>query len=173
MDCVRRGTVLVANPPGSGVLEGGGLLGYLPRLCEHLLGEKLTLPSIATWWCGEPLALQNALSLHENLVFKPADPGFGFEPVFGGNLSPQRLAHLMHSITRHPERYVAQELVEVSQAPVLSVRSHNTLQPRGIGLRVHASIATAGGYVVMPGGLTRVANEADSRIVSMQRGGSS
>ncbi len=173
MECARRGTVLMANPPGSGVLEGGALLGYLPRLCEHLLGETLALPSIATWWCGEPVALQSALKQHEKLVFKPADPGFAFEPVFGQNLSPQRLALLRQQIAQHPERYVAQELVAVSQAPVLAGRSQHTFQPRGVGLRVHASIAPGGSYVVMPGGLTRVATEADSRVVSMQRGGSS
>ena len=173
MECARLGTVLVANPPGSGVLEGGALLGYLPRLCEHLLGEALLLPSIATWWCGEPVALQSALKQHEKLVFKPADPGFSFEPVFGRNLSPQRLAELHQKLARHPERFVAQELVEVSQAPVLSGRSQHRFQPRGIALRVHASIAPSGGYQVMPGGLTRVSAEADSRIVSMQRGGSS
>jgi uncharacterized circularly permuted ATP-grasp superfamily protein/uncharacterized alpha-E superfamily protein len=173
MECARRGTVLIANPPGSGVLEGGGLLGYLPRLCEHLLGEKLALPSIATWWCGEPVALQNALQQYEHLVFKPADPGYAFEPVFGQNLSATHLAYLRRQIEQHPERFVAQELVDVSQAPVLAGRSQHTFQPRGVGLRVHASIAPGGNYVVMPGGLTRVAFDAESRVVSMQRGGSS
>lgn len=173
MECVRRGTVLVANPPGAGILEGGALMGYLPRLCEHLLDEPLALPSIATWWCGEPLALSNALKQYDNLVFKPADPGLPFNPVFGQTLSPQRFAQFRRQIGKHPERYVAQELVEVSQAPILSDHARHSCQPRGIGLRVHASIAPGGNYVVMPGGLTRVATDADSRIVSMQRGGSS
>lgn len=173
MDCVRRGTVLVANPPGSGVLEGGGLLGYLPRLCEVLLGEKLALPSIATWWCGEPLAMQNALQLYQHLVFKPADPSYAFEPVFGQDLSPQQLAQLRRQIEQHPERYVAQELVDASQAPVLAGRAQHRFEARGIGLRVHASIAPHGTYAVMPGGLTRVTAEANSRVISMQRGGSS
>lgn len=173
MECVRQGTVLVANPPGAGILEGGALMGYLPRLCEHLLGEELVLPSIATWWCGEPVAMHDALARYEKLVFKPADPGFSFDPVFGQNLSPQQLARLRQQMARNPERFVAQELVEVSQAPVLSGRSTHKFKPRGIGWRVHASIAPRGGYVVMPGGLTRVATESNSRIVSMQRGGSS
>jgi uncharacterized alpha-E superfamily protein len=41
-----------------------------------------------------------------------------------------------------------------------------------IGLRVFAC-ATPQGYKVMPGGLTRVAADVDSLVVSMQRGGSS
>ena len=49
----RHGNVLIANALGSDILETGALLGFLPRLCEHLLGEPLAMPSVATWWCGE------------------------------------------------------------------------------------------------------------------------
>jgi uncharacterized circularly permuted ATP-grasp superfamily protein len=55
---VRRGNVLVANALGSNLLESSALLGFLPRLCERLLGEPLKMPSVATWWCGEPAALK-------------------------------------------------------------------------------------------------------------------
>jgi len=37
-DCARRGSVLIANALGSGIIESGALLGFLPRLCEHLTG---------------------------------------------------------------------------------------------------------------------------------------
>jgi uncharacterized alpha-E superfamily protein len=46
------------------------------------------------------------------------------------------------------------------------------LSARAIGLRVYAC-ATPNGYVVMPGGLTRVATGPDARVITMQRGGSS
>ena len=173
MECVRRGTVLMANAPGAGVLEGGALLGYLPRLCEHLLGESLLLPSIATWWCGEPAAMADALEHAESLAFKPADHASGIEPVFGNDLNPEQLAALKANIELHPERYLAQELVQLSQSPILNSRQHHSLTPRAIGLRVHASMSSNGDYCVMPGGLTRVSSAADARIVAMQRGGSS
>ncbi len=173
MECVRRGSVLVANPPGAGILEAGALMGFLPSICEHLLDEKLILPSIATWWCGEPAAMADALNIHKKLVFKAADPGFPFDPVFGQDLDEQGLAQLRARIVKNPERFVAQELVHVSQAPVLSSKTKQKLSPRAVGLRVHASASPGGNYIVMPGGLTRVASESDSRIVSMQRGGSS
>jgi uncharacterized alpha-E superfamily protein len=41
-----------------------------------------------------------------------------------------------------------------------------------MGLRVYAC-ASPNGYVVMPGGLARVASSGDTRVISMQRGGSS
>jgi uncharacterized circularly permuted ATP-grasp superfamily protein/uncharacterized alpha-E superfamily protein len=173
MQCVRSGSVLVANPPGSGIVEAGALMGFLPRLCEALLDEPLRLPSIATWWCGEKAAMQDAFKRYQHLVFKPADRNFGFEPIFGNDLSTSRFRQLKMQILKHPERYVAQELVHMSQAPILTARSRQKFKPRGIGLRVHASLSMRGDYVVMPGGLTRVAAQEDSPIVSMQRGGSS
>ena len=171
-DCARRGTVLIANALGSGILETGALLGFLPRLSEHLTGEPLRLPSIATWWCGEPAALADALDQVENLVFKPADPAYPMEPVFGQDLKEAGLNALRKQLAAHPERYVAQELVRVSQAPVLEKGHSERIAARGIGLRVFA-VAHPGGYFVMPGGLTRVASSVNVRVVSMQRGGAS
>src|SRR5258706_1803677 len=57
VQAVRRGNVLVANGLGSNLLETGALLGFLPAPCERLLGEPLKMPSVATWWCGEPAPL--------------------------------------------------------------------------------------------------------------------
>ncbi len=178
-DCARRGNVLVANALGSGVLESGSLLGFLPKLSLHLTGEKLKLPSVATWWCGEPAALEDALEKLDTLVFKPANPAYPFEAVFGQDLDEAGAAAFRKKISTHPERYVAQELVRVSQAPVLDrdqVRRRGAhavaLDARAIGLRVYA-VASPNGYMVMPGGLTRVAASHDARVVSMQRGGGS
>jgi uncharacterized circularly permuted ATP-grasp superfamily protein/uncharacterized alpha-E superfamily protein len=171
-DCARRGTVFIANALGSGVLDSGALLGFLPRLSAQLLDEALLLPSVATWWCGEPAALEDALSQAERLVFKRADPGFAFEPVFGPDLTPAALARFKLDVRAAPHRYVAQELVRVSQAPTLTPRQPALLGVRGIGLRVFA-VATAEGYRVLPGGLTRVAAQAEPLVVSMQRGGGS
>ncbi len=38
-DCARRGTVMLANALGSGVLESGALLGYLPQLSRAAAGR--------------------------------------------------------------------------------------------------------------------------------------
>ena len=77
--------------------------------------------------------MENAFLQHRSLVFKPADPGFPFEPIFTKYLSQNRWQHLEKQIRQHPERYVAQELVQMSQAPVLTSRSKDKLQARGIG----------------------------------------
>ncbi len=173
MECVRRGNVLMANAPGAGILEGGALYGYLPQLCEELLGEALLLPSIATWWCGEPAAMQEALDGADTLAFKVANRGWGRDAQLGDELAPEQLAALKQKISQNPELYLAQELVQVSQTPILNIHQEQKLNPRGVALRLHACMSGNGSYSVMPGGLTRVSGEADARIVAMQRGGSS
>lgn len=171
-DCARRGTVLLANSLGSGLLESGALLGFLPRLCQRLLGESLRLPSIATWWCGEPAALADALNNVDHVVFKSADPADWFDPIFGQDLDAGQLDDLKRRLHARPDRYVAQEMVRFSQAPVLGRTPQQPISARGIGLRVYA-VASPAGYAIMPGGLTRVASGDDVRIMAMQRGGGS
>ena len=181
---VRAGTVTVANALGSGILETGALLGYLPRLCEHLLGQKLKMPSVATWWCGEPAACAYALKHLRELVVKPAYPTLGAGPVFCHDLPASGVDALAARIAARPFDFVAQEMVNISQAPVLAAGGEvpggrrqgdeavHGLVARNIGLRVFAA-ASPEGFRVLPGGLTRVASEADTRIVSMQHGGGS
>ncbi len=178
-DCARRGTVFIGNALGSGVLESGALLGYLPELSEQLLGEPLRLPSIATWWLGEPAAFEDAWKRLDKLLIKPLERSVREPAIFGADLSHDERVLLRAKVAARPQRYVAQEWVDVSQAPVLergvgrgAARVPDTLAPRAVGLRVFA-VATPDGYRVMPGGLTRVAVDGDSRVIAMQRGGRS
>ncbi|MFL6663775.1 MAG: circularly permuted type 2 ATP-grasp protein, partial [Rhizobacter sp.] len=174
-DCARRGTVMLANALGSGVLESGALLGYLPALSESLLGEPLKLPSIATWWLGEPAAFADAWKHLDQLIIKPLDRGSGERAGFAGDLGPDERVGIRAHVASRPHRYVAQEWVQTSQAPVIE-RGPGTLseqlRARNVGLRVFA-VATPQGWRVMPGGLTRVAAEGDTRGIAMQRGGRS
>ena len=188
-DCARRGTVFIGNSLGSGVIESGALLGYLPTLSEQLLGEPLKLPSVATWWLGEPAAFDDAWRRLDKLLIKPLERSAREPALFGADLSHDERILLRAKVAARPQRFVAQEWVQVSQAPVLErqrgarsareVRDglaprggHDGLAPRAVGLRVFA-VATPDGYRVMPGGLTRVAVGDDSRVIAMQRGGRS
>lgn len=167
---VRAGNVVVANGLGSGVLETTGIHGFLPAICERLLGETLALPSVATWWCGEAPALEHVIEHLEELVIKPAFPGMSPEPIFGHRLKAAERAALVERLRATPHAFLAQEWVRLSQAP--SLQDNGSLAPRAVGIRVFA-LATPDGYVVMPGGLARVAPQRDDDVVSMQRGGAS
>lgn len=170
VDVARRGGVLIANALGSGLIESGALLGFLPALSEHLLGESLSMPSVATWWCGEPAARDAVIERLHELVIKPAY-GTAGGPVFGGDLDDAARAAQIALVREQPRNYVGQERVRMSCLPVWASRNA-ALEPRLTGLRVYAA-ATPNGYVVMPGGLTRVAGMQDARVITIQRGGGS
>ena len=176
-DCARRGTVMLANALGSGVLESGALMGYLPALSRRLLGEPLKMPSVATWWLGEPAAFADAWERLDQVLIKPLERSVREPALFGADLSAAQRAELQARLKARPQRFVAQEWVRVSQAPVLALPARDRskalrLESRTVGLRVFA-VATPDGYRVMPGGLTRVAGDGDSRVIAMQRGGRS
>jgi uncharacterized circularly permuted ATP-grasp superfamily protein/uncharacterized alpha-E superfamily protein len=172
LQAVRAGKVLVANALGSGLLESAALPGFLPGACEKLLGEALAMPSVGTWWCGEPTALEFTIKNLDRLVIKGAFPSQRMDPVFGSELKGAQREEMITRLRARPLAYVAQELVEFSQAPAWSTTHERRLLPRGVALRVYVA-ATPEGYVVMPGGLTRVSAAANARVISMQRGGSS
>ncbi|QOV91426.1 circularly permuted type 2 ATP-grasp protein [Humisphaera borealis] len=174
IEAVREGTVAVANALGSGVLQAPAILSFLPQLCRHFLGEELLMPSVQTWWCGDPNSLSYVLDNLSRLVVKPAYPTRGSDPEFGTEMTRDRLAQLASRIRAHPDRYVAQEQIETHNAPVLlsDQGSGPHVQSRRFVVRSYL-VADGNGYDVMPGGLTRVTGSTDTLIVSLQQGGGS
>ena len=172
LDVARAGRVQIANALGSGVVQSPALMGFLPRIAERLLGAELSLPSLATWWCGEAPVAADALIKLDKLVVKPSFPLQRFQPVFVGDVAAADQAAIRARIAGRGYAYVAQERIKLSQTPVLLDDGEPRLAPRSMVLRVFA-LATAEGYQVIPGGLTRVAAEHDAQDVSMQRGGHS
>lgn len=173
LNVARAGRVVIANALGSGLLGSGALMGFLPAICRRLLGENLAMPSVATWWCGEKPALDYVRENFDNLVIKPAYPTQHMAAVFGSELADEARAEMLRRIAARPHAYVAQEMVELSQAPTWSRAHERRLLARPVGLRAYAVAGADGGYAVMPGGLARVASGANARIISMQRGGAS
>jgi uncharacterized circularly permuted ATP-grasp superfamily protein/uncharacterized alpha-E superfamily protein len=168
VEAVVAGNVQVANALGSGVIETAAIMPFLPGLSRHLTGETLTLPSVATWWCGQSYALDWVLNHLDSVVLKPAFPSRGMEPVFGAKLEPREKTKLIAQLSASPHEFVAQEQVALSNAPVWG-NSH--LYARSVVLRAYV-VNTGDGWTAIPGGLVRVA-ETEGSVVSMQRGGHS
>jgi uncharacterized circularly permuted ATP-grasp superfamily protein len=117
---VCTGGVGIANPLGSGVLESPALMPFLPRLSRHLLGEDLRLPSVPSWWCGDPVQCWRVLARLEHLVIKTAHPGVGFRFVSGSKLSTAERAELADHVRARPHLFVGQEALDMSTVPVLA-----------------------------------------------------
>ena len=169
LQSVRQGNVTVANALGAGVLQAPGFLPFLPQMCRHFLGEELQLPSVPTWWCGQPAELGYVIeNLHE-MVIKSAYPTQGADPTFGQDLTREELAALAEKIKAYPERYVAQNPVMSCTTPALI---ENQVQPRRFVVRAYLT-AAGDSYTVMDGGLTRITPSSESLVVSLQHGGGS
>ena len=169
LQVIRAGNVLVVNTPGSAFLESSALLGFLPALSEHLLGETLALPSLATWWCGEQAVLQDVLGQLKNSVIKPTYPGSGMESVIGHTLSRRELDEWAGRILRRGEDYTVQAYLPLPQTPTWQ---GERISPRSAMLRVFAVADGKGSWQVLPGGLARLAGKNEN-MSSMQHGGSS
>lgn len=170
LEAIRLGNVLVVNHPGSGVLENPGLMAFLPGLARHFRGEELILPSAATWWCGEPTAREQVLSNLDRFVIKSIERAPTFGTVFGSELTRDQRDALCARIRAFPEGFVGQEQVAYSTVPCLN---NGVLEARRGVMRGFVTMAPDGGYVVMPGGLTRTASSPRDVIVSSQLGGAS
>jgi uncharacterized circularly permuted ATP-grasp superfamily protein/uncharacterized alpha-E superfamily protein len=168
VDAIVAGNVKVANALGSGLIETAAVMPFLPGLSRHLLGEKLKLPSVATWWCGQEYALDWVLNHLDSVVVKPAFPSGGMEPVFGAELRQAEKGKFAEQLRCCPREYVAQEQVALSTAPVWE---NGRITSRSVVLRSYV-LNTGSGWIAIPGGLVRVA-EAKGSVVSMQRGGHS
>lgn len=172
LQAVRAGEVMVANGLGSGFLESPALAGFLPAISQRLLGEALTLPSLASWWCGEAAALEQALPQLASMVVKPtaAAParaeGWDTEVALRLDESQRRL--LAERIRARPDDYTLQQYLPLSE---LAVWRDGALWPRAVVLRVYAVADGEGHWHVLPGGLARVAGE--EQVATMARGGSS
>jgi uncharacterized circularly permuted ATP-grasp superfamily protein/uncharacterized alpha-E superfamily protein len=168
VDAIVAGNVKVANALGSGLIETAAVMPFLPGLSRYLLGQSLKLPSVATWWCGQEYALDWVLNHLDSVVVKPAFPSRGMEPVFGAEIPQSEKSKFADQLRTRPHDYVAQEQLALSTAPVWE---NGRMVSRGLVLRTYV-LNTGSGWIALPGGLTRVA-EQEGSVVSMQRGGHS
>ncbi|QHE85287.1 circularly permuted type 2 ATP-grasp protein [Hydrogenophaga sp. BPS33] len=169
LQALRAGNLLLLNAPGSAPLESNALLGFLPAISRHLLGEELSLPSLATWWCGEDAALREVLPLLKESVIKSTYPSTEMDAVMGQALSPRALDEWAGRMLRHPDEHTVQSWLPLSQTPTWS---NERLLPRSAMLRVFAMADGPQSWRVLPGGLVRLAPRGQL-IAAMQRGGSS
>ncbi len=167
LQSARLGHVAIANPIGSCVLENPGLLAFLPGIAKHFFGEDLKLPSVATWWCGQENERRFVLENLEKLVIKTIHRTRGYRSIFGAQLTQSEQAELRERILHKPYLYTGQEMVSFSTAPSLV---DGQVEPRHAILRSFL-VAGEGGYIAMPGGLTRIASREGELVVSNRAGG--
>lgn len=166
LDVVRRGRVAVANSIGSRLVESPAFLPFLPAVSQHLLGEELQLPSVATWWCGDPTSRSHVLQNLDHMLIRPAFRMADVRPSVGRTLTSAQREDLASRINADPAGYVGQEIIQRSTTPVLT---DNGVEPWYVGLRSFL-VAAGDGFEALPGGLARVSADSDSLNFTMTDG---
>ena len=161
LQAVRAGQVAMANALGSAFLESPAIQGFLPAIAERLLGQPLRLPSLPTWWCGEPAAWADVRDTLDDKLLRSTFPQ-------GGRTS-QVFDRAQAQVERDPDAWTVQGRLAFSRAPIWS---EGAVMVRPAMVRVYAIAGPDGGWALMPGAMTRVARSGEGSV-SMQRGGTS
>ena len=173
VEALRSGSLSIVNALGTGILETRALLSFMPAICRRLLGEDLSMPSIATWWCGQQSERAHVASNIERMVIGPAYSRLPFfddngQSVLGSSLRETARDSIGDWLASDGQKLVGQEVVTLSTTPAYV---DGKLVPRPMSLRVFAA-RTQDGWQVMPGGFARIGRSNDVAAIAMQAGGS-
>jgi len=166
---VRKGNVAIANPLGSSIVESAGLVPFLPAVAKHFLGTDLIMPTIATWWCGQPKEMNYVIANLKTLVVRKIFRNIAGtrSAIDGASLSIAQAEELVQQIRANPYLYVGQEKINFSSTPSWLdgkiVAGHSLFRS--------FLVSHNNSYIAMPGGLTRTNTGANSFIISNQLGG--
>lgn len=169
LQVVRKGNVAIANPLGSSIIENTGLVPFLNHAARHFLKEELIIPSIATWWCGQPKEMQYVIDNLPKLVIRRIfrkTPGIR-STIDGASLSEEKAKELITEIKANPHLYTGQEKINFSSTPSWV---NGKIEPGHSLIRSYL-VKKEDSFVAMPGGLTRTSNAKDSFVISNQSGG--
>jgi uncharacterized circularly permuted ATP-grasp superfamily protein len=162
-----NGRIGLVNAFGNGLADDKLVHSHVEDFIRFYLHEEPLVRSVPTQALDDPHELQRTLDRLCELVVKPRHGSGGIGVVIGPHAEPEDLARLAQELERHPERYVSQPTVPLSCHPTV-IEGH--LEPRHVDLRAFAF--SADDVALMPGGLSRVAFEADTLVVnSSQNGG--
>jgi uncharacterized circularly permuted ATP-grasp superfamily protein/uncharacterized alpha-E superfamily protein len=169
---VRDAKVVIANSLGAGLIEARSMLAFLPALAPALIGSELAISNVATWWLGSAAVRREMAGKLDTMVIASAFsdnlPGSRIgAAALGATLPAEERARLERAIADRGIDFVLQEAVTLSTMPVWQ---DGGLRPRPFILRLFLA-RLAEGWTLMPGGFVRIADDADARAVSLQRGG--
>ena len=170
LQAVRDDKIVIINSLGAGLVEARAMLAFLPALAPIVLGADLAIQNVATWWLGRADMREEMIGELDRMViapaFEPQIDGSSSNEVLGAKLDDSQREALILSIRDRGVDYVAQEAVTLSSMPVWR---DGHLQPRPFTLRLFLT-KVGERWQVMPAGFVRIAESADARAVSLQRG---
>ena len=170
VNAYRAGNVAIANSIGTGVADDKAVYALVPSMIRYYLGEDPILPNVETFLGCEPRQCSHILDNLDKLVVKAANESGGYGMLMGPMATAEQRQDFAERIRANPRNYIAQPLIELSQAPTFV---EDRIEGRYVDLRPFVLSKPDGEVVVVPGGLTRVALAKGSYVVNSSQGGGS
>lgn len=164
----KKGNIALANAPGTGVADDKAVYAYVPDIIKYYLGEDAVINNVPTYLCDRENDLSYVLANLDKLVVKATNESGGYGMLMGHQASQAQRDEFALKIRANPRGYIAQPVVNLSQAPTL-VGDH--FEGRRVDLRPYVLYGKE--IKVIPGGLTRVALKPGSLVVNSSQGGGS
>lgn len=166
MEAYRSGNVAVINAPGNGVADDKGIYYFVPKMIKYYLGEEPILKNAPTYLPFYEEDMEYVLKNIGKLVIKDVAEAGGYGVVFGRDLSEERLEQFMQTIIREPRRFIAQEVIDFLDLPILD-EGEEVMRKADLRAFVLSCETTK----VWASGLTRFSRNPESFVVNSSQGG--
>ncbi|MEO9650880.1 MAG: circularly permuted type 2 ATP-grasp protein [Roseobacter sp.] len=172
VQALRDKSLKTVNMVGAGVLETRALMAFLPKIARARLGRGLSMPNIATWWCGQEAQREQVIANRQRMMVGNA---FSTTPLMSdpntlsavGKDDTENAQGLIEMLNAHGRSLVGQEAVTLSTTPACE---NGELVARPMCIRISLGRVN-GQWAVMPGGYARISAGEDAKALAMQRGG--
>ena len=162
----KRGTVALANAPGTGVADDKSVYVYVPEMVHYYLGEEPILSNVDTYMCRRPEDLEYTLDNLQDLVVKRVGESGGYGMLIGPHSTPEEREEYAKQVRANPPDFISQPVLALSRAPCLI---DGQFEPRHVDLRPF--VLTGRETRIVPGAFCRVALRRGSLVVNSSQGG--
>ena len=166
MEAFKAGNVALINAVGNGVADDKGIYYFVPKMVKYYLKEDPILMNAPTYLPYYKEDYDFVLENIDRLVIKDVSEAGGYGVVFGCDLDPEKLAELKQLIVDDPRRWIAQEVIDFKDLPIVE---GDELVERKADLR--AFVVSGKETMVWKSGLTRFSRNPDSFVVNSSQGG--
>ena len=166
MAAYRAGNVAIVNAPGNGVADDKGIYYFVPKMVKYYLGEEPILKNAPTYLPFYEEDYRYVMEHLDRLVVKDVSEAGGYGVIFGSSLTREKLEELRETIKREPRRFIAQEVIDFIDLPVME-NGEQVMRKADLRAFVLSGKTTR----VWASGLTRFARQENSFVVNSSQGG--
>ena len=166
MAAYRAGNVAIVNAPGNGVADDKGIYYFVPKMVKYYLGEEPILKNAPTYLPFYEEDYRYVMEHLDRLVVKDVSEAGGYGVIFGSGLTGEKLEELRQTIKREPRRFIAQEVIDFIDLPVME-NGEQVMRKADLRAFVLSGKTTR----VWASGLTRFARQENSFVVNSSQGG--